>query len=137
MNEREFNEFCERIKFAEGFRAKPYLCSQGVPTFGYGLTSITEYEAEWILRRRCRECAELVDGYLDNEKISLDEFRKKILYEMCYQIGFKGLIAFKKMWRAIRDFDYDSASAEMLASAWHRQTPARCEYLAKKMREGV
>ena len=108
-----------------------------MPTIGYGTTSVSEYEAEWLLRHRLRECVELVTGYLENEHISLDEFRKKILCEMCYQLGFKGLLRFKKMFKAIRDFDYEAASREMLDSAWHRQTPVRCEYLAKKMREGV
>lgn len=137
MLEKGFSDLCERIKFAEGFRAKPYLCSEGVPTIGYGTTSVSEYEAEWLLRHRLRECVELVEGYLENEQISLDEFRKMILCEMCYQLGFKGLMAFKKMWRAIRDFDYETASREMLNSVWHHQTPVRCEYLARKMREGV
>lgn len=137
MIEREFSELCERIKFAEGFREKPYLCTEGVPTFGYGLTYITEHEAEWILRRRVRECVALVEGYLENERISLDEFRIKILAEMSYQLGFKGVLRFKKMWKALRDFDYDTASEEMLNSKWHVQTPTRCEYLSKKMREGV
>lgn len=137
MIEREFSELCERIKFAEGFREKPYLCTEGVPTFGYGLTYITEYEAEWILRRRVKECVALVEGYLENEQISLDDFRIKILSEMIYQLGFKGVLRFKKMWKALRDFDYDTASEEMLNSKWHVQTPARCEYLSKKMKEGV
>mgnify|MGYP000027068122 CR=1 FL=1 len=137
MIEREFSELCERIKFAEGFREKPYLCSEGVPTFGYGLTYITEYESEWILRRRVRECVALVEGYLENERISLDEFRIKILAEMSYQLGFKGVLRFKKMWKALKAFDYDTASQEMLNSKWHIQTPSRCEYLAKKMKEGV
>jgi lysozyme len=137
MIERDFSELCERIKFAEGFREKPYLCSEGVPTFGYGFTYITEYESEWILRRRVRECISLIDGYIENEEISLDEFRRKILYEMAFQLGFKGVLKFKRMWKAIRDFDYEVASQEMLNSKWHVQTPSRCEYLAKKMREGV
>ena len=137
MLEKGFSDLCERIKFAEGFRSKPYLCSEGVPTIGYGTTSVSEYEAEWLLRHQLRECVELVEGYLENEQISLDEFRKMILCEMCYQLGFNGLMAFKKMWRAIRDFDYETASREMLNSVWHHQTPVRCEYLARKMREGV
>ena len=137
MIEREFSELCERIKFAEGFRDKPYLCTEGVPTFGYGLTYITEYEAEWILRRRVRECVSLVEGYAQNENVSLDEFRVKILAEMTYQLGFKGVLRFKKMWKALKEFDYEGAAKEMLNSKWHIQTPSRCEYLAKKMKEGV
>lgn len=137
MIEKDFSDLCERIKFAEGFESKPYLCSEGVPTFGYGLTYITEYEAEWILRRRVRECVELIEGYIQNEKISIDDFRLRILSEMAYQLGFKGVLKFKKMWNALRDFDYETASKEMLDSKWHIQTPSRCEYLSKKMREGV
>ena len=76
-------------------------------------------------------------GYIANEGISIDEFRVGILAEMAYQMGFMGVLGFKKMWRALRDMDYVTAAAEMKDSRWFKQTPVRAGSLADKMKKGV
>lgn len=126
----------ERIKKNEGFRAKPYFDSLGVGTIGYGITYVTEKEADLLLTNRLMDCVALVEGYIENEKISVDDFRIGILSEMAYQLGFAGLLNFKKMWRAVRDMDYDKAAAEMKDSLWFKQTPVRAGNLADKMARG-
>ena len=40
-----------------------------------------------------------------------------------------------KMWDALKKDDYATASLEMLDSNWYKQTPKRCESLAKVMKE--
>ena len=75
-----------------------------------------------------------------NEKmpwtLGLDELRLEVLYEMCFQLGFNRLSMFKKMLNAMREGDFNRAADEMLNSAWHKQTPKRCEELSKIMRNG-
>ena len=39
------------------------------------------------------------------------------------------------MWDALKKDEYDTASLEMLDSNWYKQTPKRCESLAKIMKE--
>jgi len=131
-----FNELKERVKKNEGFSTEAYLDSLGYPTFGYGSRKIREKYADLNMQDDLRECVGLVEGYIVNEKISVDEFRIGILSEMAYQLGFAGLLKFKKMWRAIRDMDYDKAAAEMKDSLWFRQTPVRAGNLADKMARG-
>lgn len=124
----------EWLRKEEGFREHGYLDSRGVPTWGYGFTSITRDEAEQMLESRVILCFKEVNALLAREQISLDEYRKAILVDMCYQLGIAGLSKFKKMIAALRDMDYDKAADEMLDSQWHVQTPVRCELLAKRMR---
>ena len=131
-----FNELKERVKKNEGFRSKPYLDSVGVGTIGYGTTWITEEEGEYLLKRRLRESVVMIETYLENEFISLDDFRIGILSEMTYQLGFKGVLGFKKMWKAIRNMDYTEAAAQMKDSRWFKQTPVRAGELALKMERG-
>ena len=73
---------------------------------------------------------------LEGRGIELDDFRKAILMDMVYQLGMNNVMKFSKMLDALKDMDYDRASAEMLDSRWHSQTPKRCELLASRMKLG-
>tara|TARA_R100001591_G_scaffold471_7_gene1067 strand:+ start:1514 stop:1687 length:174 start_codon:yes stop_codon:yes gene_type:complete len=53
---------------------------------------------------------------------------------MCFQLGKPRVMKFKKMWEALRNNNLDKASAEMIDSAWHKQTTKRCEALANIMK---
>lgn len=118
----------------EGFVSRPYKCSEGVLTFGHGLTYITEEESKEIVKNRIEEIISKLPVVLG--KISLDDFRKTIIIDMCFQLGIEGVRSFKKMLTALANYDYDRAADEMLNSKWHIQTPARCEMLANRMRKG-
>ena len=131
-----YRDLTERIKKHEGFRSRPYFDSLGVGTIGYGTTWITEEEADMLLRNRLQSCSAEIDSYIDELSVSIDEVRRAILYEMCYQLGIDGVKRFRKMWEALADMDYEKASREMKTSRWHKQTPARCEYLAGVMLRG-
>lgn len=131
-----FHELTDRVKIHEGFRDKPYFDSLGIGTIGYGFTYLKKEECDKILDNRLKECVGLIEGYLANENISLDDFRVAILVEMTFQIGFKGVLGFKKMWHAIREMDYETAAAEMKDSRWFKQTPVRAGNLADKMARG-
>ena len=131
-----YDKLVNGIKKHEGFRDRPYFDSLGVGTIGYGTTWITEEEADMLLRNRLQSCISEIDSYIDELSVSIDEVRRAILYEMCYQLGIDGVKRFRKMWESLADMDYEKASSEMKASRWHKQTPARCEYLAGVMLRG-
>ncbi len=128
----------DSIKEHEGFRSKPYpdpLTNAEPYTFGYGMTYITEEEANWILRNRVAKIRmALQDKYIFFNRLS--EARQEILIEMVYQLGLNGLSKFKKMLQALMKGDYDKASKEMLESKWAGQTPNRANELAEKMKKG-
>lgn len=130
------------IATEEGFRAKPYLCSEGYPTCGYGQkigpkgADISLYQFETP-----EDVAQLwmqhnIDSMLDEMEYNDDiaaaseacnEVREAVLVSMCYQMGVSGLSGFKKMLSAIEFGDFETAAEEGLDSRWSLQTPARAE----------
>lgn len=124
------------IKTEEGFSDKVYTCTQGVPTIGYGFTSLSEDEADIVLDIKVKKLRLRVESFLIAQKINLDSFRTDVLIDMAYQLGFYGMAKFNNMLSALRDMDYDKAAEEMLDSVWYDQTPERCKLLASRMRNG-
>ena len=130
----DFKALIERIGVNEGFRSKPYQCSEGVWTIGHGLTWITEEESLSILSGRISSLhLKLLDD-LDWYKDMPPEV-KGVVIEMCYQIGFTGFTKFKKAIACMEDKDWKGAADEMLDSLWARQTPERANRLADIVRE--
>ena len=130
----DFRALIERIGVNEGFRSKPYQCSEGVWTIGHGLTWLTEEESLHILTGRISQLhLKLLDD-LDWYKDMPPEIQG-ILIEMVYQIGYSGVMKFKKMIANMIDKDWKGAATEMLDSLWAKQTPNRANRLADIVRE--
>jgi hypothetical protein len=55
---------------------------------------------------------------------------------MVFQMGGAGVSRFPKFLAALQRGAFTEAAGEMRDSAWHNQTPARCERLAKMMEQG-
>ena len=53
---------------------------------------------------------------------------------MVFQLGMGGVSKFKKMWKALKQNNYQIASEEMLDSRWAKQTPKRAEELSNVMK---
>ena len=66
----------------------------------------------------------------------MGEARQGVLIEMVFQLGMSSVLKFKRMWAAIDAADYVAAAAAMRDSLWNKQTPARCDLLAKIMETG-
>lgn len=132
----------EQLKVHEGFRAKPYHCSEGKLTIGYGTNiedGITEEEATLLLEHRLNKMfveakgLDLFDGIKSDD---LNFPRRAVLANMLYNLGPTRLKGFKKMWAALRRRDYGAAADEMLDSHWARQVKSRADELAEQMRTG-
>lgn len=126
----------ESILKHEGFVAKPYpdpLHGWAVPTFGHGLTFITEAESKAIVANRIYTSKQaLANAY--GFFVQLPEGVQDVLVEMAYQMGVNGVLSFKNMWQALKQRDLNAAATAMLDSKWHQQTPKRAQTLADKMR---
>ena len=129
----------EQLKEHEGFRSKPYLCTAGKLTIGYGRNlddvGISKDEAEELLMNDIRAATqELVRAYPFVDE--LDSVRFNCLVNMCFNLGISRLSKFKKMWAAIEAKQYRRASEEMLDSKWAKQVGVRAEELAYQMLTG-
>ena len=130
----DFKALIERIGSNEGFRSKPYQCSESVWTIGHGLTWLTEEESLHILSGRISQLhLKLLDD-LDWYKDMPPEVQGVVI-EMVYQMGFSGFCKFRKAIAHMKEKNWKGAAEEMLDSRWHRQTPSRANRLADIVRE--
>ena len=131
----------ELIKEAEGFSAKPYYCPAGKLTQGYGRNlevhplsdeekaelnedgSVSKEVAEKWALKELNECEYKLSQNIIYQKQT--EVRKAVLLDMCFNIGYSGLMKFKKMWFALGERDYLSASREMKDSKWYTDVGTR------------
>ena len=132
-------ELIEQLKRHEGFRSKPYHCTAGKLTIGYGRNlddvGISRSEAEKLLKNDIQECiVQLHARFPAVEK--LDTIRFDCLINMCFNLGIHRLSKFKKMWEAIEEGKYQRASEEMLDSKWANQVGVRAQELAYQMLTG-
>lgn len=137
----EMNMALELVKEAEGFYPNTYRCPAGKLTQGYGrnleVHPLTEEEklelnqdgtvsefiaSKWALKE-LQECEEKLMSNIIYQKQT--EVRKAVLLDMCFNIGYSGLMKFKKMWFALGERDYLSASREMKDSSWYIQVGTR------------
>ena len=128
----------ELLKKHEGLRLKPYRCTAGKLTIGYGRNlddnGISQNEAEQMLYNDIQVCyAECIKFPFWN---SLNEARQAVLIDMCFNLGIYRLKQFKKMLSALEVGSYSSAAAEMLNSKWAEQVKGRAADLAKIMIKG-
>jgi len=66
----------------------------------------------------------------------LDAVRQLVLVDMAFNMGVPRLCKFKKMWAAIHEDDFSTASREMLDSRWAVQVKGRSHKLAHAMHHG-
>lgn len=134
-----YEALADSLRVEEGLRLKPYRCSAGRLTIGYGhnleSTPITARAAEVILEDDIAEAvaaARRVCPQFD----SLTRNRQVALANMVFQMGEAGVRAFRNTLAHIAAGRYADAAKGMLNSRWARQTPARAERMARLMEEG-
>ena len=129
----------EMLMRHEGLRLKPYRCSAGKLTIGYGRNledrGITNAEAEYLLTNdindaiaECRDSFPWWKGLTNN--------RKMVVVNMVFNLGLNTFKKFKKTIQYIESEAYTTAAVEMLDSRWAEQVGARADELAKLMKEG-
>lgn len=123
----------------EGLELKPYVDTVGKITIGVGrnLTDngISEEEAMLLLDE---DIAYVVVQMAKLPWFSaLDDVRQRVLADMCFNLGFKGLMSFKRTLAAVQDGDYTAAARHMLDSKWAQQVGRRAVRLSAMMQTGL
>jgi lysozyme len=133
----------ERIKRHEGLALHPHPDAKGFWAIGYG-HDITEQEASnypdgctledaenWL----AADIQKAIHGI--NSALPwvayLSELRQQVLFEMAFEMGVDGVLAFQHMLPACKLGYYELAGNQMIASVWHTEAKARCEELAQIM----
>jgi lysozyme len=125
------------LKRHEGLRLKPYDCTAGKLTIGYGRNlddvGITEREAEAMLLsdigKTERALAAALDWFDD-----LPTKAQDVLVNMGFNLGVPGLLKFTNTLKAMREGRWNDAADGMLASKWAKQVGNRATELAAIIR---
>jgi lysozyme len=137
MNEIEL--VTEMLKRHEGLRLKPYKCTSGKLTIGYGRNiednGISEAEARVMLVHDIHAVRDIVyHRYKWYARLSL--LRKSAVLNMVFNLGISGFHNFKKTIRHLEKGEFLQASIEMLDSRWAVQVGYRAIELSEMIKKG-
>ena len=140
--------------FHEGCVDHVYMCAAGYPTIGVGrnlktnpltekekefvgdLSKITVEKALYLLRNDVKRCMkELTDNI--SFYYQLDDERQYALLDMCFNMGIKKLLKFKRMLNAMLIGDYRGAAKECLMSKYAKDVGTRAVRIARLIETGV
>ena len=150
-----FNEIQNRLLFHEGCVDHVYKCPSGFNTIGIGrnldTNPLTEKEKEvvgditkeisidgaiYLLKNDVKRCEKELKKNI-SFWYSLDDERQYALLDMCFNMGIKRLLGFKKMLNAMLIGDYRGAAKECLWSKYARDVGKRAERIARLIETGV
>ena len=126
------------IKRHEGFSTKPYHCSAGKLSIGFGRNlddmGISEKEAEMLLISDIQRCYEELNVF--SWFHHLDQVRQEAMVNMLFNLGLPRFLGFKKMIRHLSNKAYSQAAAELLNSRYAIQVGDRANELAYMLERG-
>lgn len=118
----------ELIKQHEGLRLKPYLCTAGKYSIGYGRNlddrGVSLSEAEYLLANDISAARESLTANLP-WFVQLDEVRQGALVDLCFNLGWQGLGRFRRFLAAMGRSDWPLAAQELRQSLWYGQVGQR------------
>lgn len=130
----------EQLVRHEGLRLKPYRCTAGKLTIGIGRNlddcGISQTEAYVLLENDIENCEKQILDEIPEIYNGLDEVRKSVLLNMCFNLGIGGLLSFNNTLAFIAAGDWERAANGMLASKWAKQVGRRAIELSELMRKG-
>ena len=130
------NQALSQIKKHEGLRLKPYRCTAGKLTIGYGRNlddvGISDIEAGQLLKNDLHICAAdlltIFPGFIEfaiSKQIALIDMR--------FNLGPNRFRGFKKMIAAIKQDDWPKAAIEAMDSKWYDQVGNRGVVVINKL----
>jgi lysozyme len=130
----------EQLVRHEGLRLKPYRCTAGKLTIGVGRnlddSGISQSEAYIMLINDIMNCEKQLQAKIPDIYNQLDEVRKSVLLNMCFNLGINGLLGFKNTLAFVKAGDWERAANNMLVSRWAKQVGRRAIELSELMRKG-
>jgi len=130
----------EQLVRHEGLRLKPYRCTAGKLTIGIGRNlddcGISQSEAYVMLINDIMNCEKQLQSKIPDIYNGLDEVRKSVLLNMCFNLGISGLLGFKNTLEFTKAGDWERAANNMLVSRWAKQVGRRAIELSELMRKG-
>ena len=132
-----FGSVADDLQRLEGFSATSYTDTTGHLTVGFGHRTDKS-----VTMSRETALAVLADDITKAEQGARRVFLtfsgqpqhvQDVLVELTFQMGQSGMRKFVHFGQAIQSRNYELASACLIDSRFHHQTPQRCETLAKRL----
>ncbi len=140
MEDKLLERIKEQLVRHEGLRLKPYRCTAGKLTIGIGRNlddcGISQTEAYVLMENDILNCEKQLLDEIPEIYNGLDEFRKSVLLNMCFNLGIGGLLEFNNTLAYVAAGDWERAANGMLASKWAKQVGRRAIELSELMRKG-
>ena len=128
------------LRLAEGLRLKPYRCTQGRLTIGYGRNledrGITTHEALFMLANDIQTCTDELFRLFSWAR-DVGDVRCRVLVECLFVLGLPRFLGFKRFLAAAQAGDWAGAARELEDSEWQTQAPARVRRLAAMIATGA
>jgi len=126
------NKLKQQLRKHEGLRLKPYRCTAGKLTIGYGRNiesnGISKQEAEIMLDNDIQICLQDMQTLFTNfDNLPIDI--QVVILNMRYNMGATGIRAFKNMITAIEKQDWKNMAKNMKNSKWYEQVGNRAKEL--------
>lgn len=150
-----YQSLLDDLRRDEGFRRKPYLCSAGYLTIGYGwnleahpvpYNQLVRFVKQGINRREAD--LNLIDHLNDciadagrhfawySALAKADPVRRDVILNMLFNLGINRFLGFRNTLKALARGDYSTAAKEMQDSKWYRQVKGRAVRLVAMMETG-
>jgi len=132
-------EYQAKLGYFKNGRFWPYKDSLGFSTIGYGhliikgedfSTGLTEEEADKLLSHDLAKAVMQVQTM----GLSLPDDWNDFIIIMVFQLGFKGVLKFRKMLAALEVQNYKEAIKQAKDSLWYRQTPNRVNDMISQLK---
>lgn len=118
----------EQLAEHEGLRLKPYRDTVGKLTIGIGRNlddkGISEAEAYYLLNNDIHDVNKQLIKHIP-WYVNLPPNARRVLQDMCFNLGIYGLLGFKKFLSALQAGDIERAKVEMMDSKWAKQVGRR------------
>lgn len=133
-------ELLDQIKEHEGLRLFPYKCPAGKLTIGYGHNlqdnGLTKTACEFILFEDIDEAKKNLYAVFTKKFFeTLSNNQKIALIDMMFNLGLSKFLTFKKFIKAVKERNWDKASAEIINSRAYQQNKSRYKKLSEQIKK--
>jgi lysozyme len=129
----------EQLRLHEGIKYKPYKDTVGKLTIGVGRNlddvGLSDEEVDFLLTNDIKRAQDALNKNCPWWE-QMSPVRQKVLLDMCFNMGIKGLLSFRNTLAAMQRGDYAAAAMGMRNSLWAKQVGKRAERLATMMETG-
>jgi len=135
------NNIKDQLKRDESEKLFPYKDSVGKITIGVGHNLTDDGIPQTISDALLNYDLQKVYGHLSTvpwmvKLQSTDNIRWNVLVNMCFNMGFGGLMSFKTFLGLMEQGKWNEAATDGRSTVWYKQVGARAERLMKQLETG-